>query len=101
MSYLRLINSVLKITLFSSDFYCTKVSGRIFYMVLLNVLRYRKFGNKTLKFFTDRTVGFSSLCVSIKYLERKTKRVVSKDIETTIVILKISLIIIVTVIGLN
>lgn len=48
MSYLRFINSVLKITLFSNDFYCTKVSGRIFYMVLLNVLRYRKFGNKTL-----------------------------------------------------
>lgn len=68
MSYLRFINSVLKITLFSNDFYCTKVSGRIFYMVLLNVLRYRKFGNKTL--ITDTTMGFSSLCVSTKYLER-------------------------------
>lgn len=49
MSYLRFINSVLKITLFSSDLYCMKVTDRIFYMVLLNVLRYPKFGNKTLK----------------------------------------------------
>lgn len=54
-----------------------------------------------LRFITDTTVGFSTLCVSTKYLERKTKREVSKDIETTIVILRISLIIIVTVSGLN
>lgn len=52
MSYLRFINSVLKTTLFSNDFYCTKVSGRIFYMVLLNaIVRYRKFGNETLKIY--------------------------------------------------
>lgn len=56
---------------------------------------------RLLRFVTDTTVSFLRLCVSTKYLEKKTKREVNKDIETTKVILRISLIIIVTVTGLN